>query len=67
MIPVTLVDGREVQFNRNLIESIEATPDTVVQLTTGRCVLIRESVEELSRRIRAYDSQVHGGVLAHAS
>ncbi len=61
MIAVTLADGRSIQLNRDLIEMLEATPDTVVQLVDGRRFLARESVDELAARVREYDRDVRGG------
>lgn len=40
--------------NADLIEMIEATPDTMVTLTTGKKILVRESVEEVIERVIAY-------------
>jgi len=37
-----------------LIESVEATPDTVVTLTTGKRIIVTESVSQVSRRALAY-------------
>lgn len=61
MISVTLADGRSIQLNRDLIEMLEATPDTIVQLVDGRRFLVRESVDELAARVREYDRGVRGG------
>lgn len=40
--------------NAELVETVEATPDTVVTLTTGRKFLVEESVEEVVSRILEY-------------
>ena len=34
-------------MNVDLIEFVEATPDTVLSMTTGRKVIVRESPEEV--------------------
>ncbi|MBX6377915.1 MAG: flagellar FlbD family protein, partial [Clostridia bacterium] len=54
MIEVTRLSGDPVVVNADLIELVEATPDTVVVLTTGKRLVVRESVEEVVRRVRAY-------------
>ena len=54
VIPVTRLDGSRLVINAELIEALEATPDTVVTLTTGRRLVVRESVDEIVARIIAY-------------
>ncbi len=40
-------EGREIWVNADLIETVEATPDTVVKLTTDRRMIVTETPEEL--------------------
>jgi flagellar protein FlbD len=47
-----------LHLNPDLIQSVEACPDTTVRLTTGRCVLVHETPEEVSDAIRAWRAQV---------
>lgn len=54
MIQVTRLDNVPVVVNSDLIETIEATPDTVLSMTTGRKVLVRESVAEVVARVVAF-------------
>jgi len=54
MIRVTRLDGREVAVNADLIRFVEATPDTILSLTTGEKVVVRESVDEIIRRCIEY-------------
>jgi len=49
MIPVTRLDGQQVVINGDLVEKIESSPDTIISLTSGRKMLVRESVSELMR------------------
>ena len=51
MIRVTRLNASPLILNSDLIEHIEATPDTVITLTTGQSVRVRESAEELMERI----------------
>jgi flagellar protein FlbD len=41
-------EHREVWVNADLIETIEATPDTVVKLTTDRRLIVDETPEEIA-------------------
>lgn len=47
MIPVTRLDGSKFFVNADLIETIEATPDTVVTLTSQKKLVLRESPAEI--------------------
>ncbi|HOB21889.1 MAG: flagellar FlbD family protein [Firmicutes bacterium] len=58
MISVTRLDGKEIVVNAFLIELVEATPDTVLSLTTGRKVLVREQVTEVVERARVFFQEV---------
>lgn len=60
MIRVTRLNGQEMALNAELIETVEATPDTVISLTTGRKVLVRESPEEVTSRVMAYRRALAG-------
>jgi flagellar protein FlbD len=54
MILVTKLSGQEIVLNSDLIETIEATPDTVVTLVDGTRYLITEAPREVVARIQAY-------------
>ena len=54
MIKVTRLGGRPFYLNSDLIESLEAVPDTTIQLTNGKRVLISEPPDEVIRRIVAF-------------
>jgi len=52
MITVTRFNGGPFALNPDLIERVEATPDTVITLVDGAKYVVRESVEEIVLRIR---------------
>lgn len=58
MIRVTRLNGTEFCLNAELIEQIEKTPDTVITLTTGNNIVVKESVEEVRERIVSYRGDV---------
>lgn len=45
MVKVTRLAGDEIYINADLIEFVESTPDTMITLTTGRKIIIKESVD----------------------
>ncbi len=48
------MNGDEMVINAELIETLEATPDTVVTLTNGKRLVVRESVDEIVRKVVEY-------------
>jgi flagellar protein FlbD len=51
MIYVTRLNHTSVVLNADLIECIETTPDTVISLTTGQKLMVRETAEEIVARV----------------
>ncbi len=60
VIYVTRLDDSELAVNAELIETVEQRPDTVITLTTGRKLVVRQSVAEIIERVIAYRRQVYG-------
>lgn len=58
MIRVTRLDASEFTINAELIETVEATPDTVISLVSGRKYIVREPEEEIIGRVIAYRRQI---------
>jgi flagellar protein FlbD len=61
MIFLTRFDGSELVVNCDLIVTLEKTPDTVITLTTGHRIMVRESVEEVVARATTYRHRVLQG------
>jgi flagellar protein FlbD len=51
MIQLTRINHLPMVLNSDLIEHLESTPDTVISLTTGQKMVVRETVEEVVRRV----------------
>ncbi len=58
MIIVTRLNGSEIVVNADLIETVEATPDTIVTLVDGTRYVVEESPTELVDRIKTYRAAV---------
>ena len=54
MIKLTLFNDADVIVNADLIECVECTPDTLISLTTGKKLMVKESVEEVIGRVVAF-------------
>jgi len=55
------LNGQEVVVNAELIESVEAHPDTVLLLATGNRLVVKESVTEVVRCVVEYRQSVYQG------
>lgn len=58
MIVVSRLNGNEFAVNCNLIERVEANPDTVITLIDGTKFVIHEDVATVIDRIRVYQSSI---------
>ncbi len=54
MIKLTRLNGVPFYLNSDLIEHIDATPDTVVTLTSGPKFLVSETAEEVCEKVFAF-------------
>jgi flagellar protein FlbD len=60
MISLRRLNNQAIMVNADLIESLEATPDTVVTLTSGNKLLVRDSMEEIQAKIVDFKRRIHG-------
>lgn len=51
MIHLTRMNHAPMVLNSELIEHIEATPDTVISLTNGQKIVVREAVNEIIEKV----------------
>ncbi|MGC9070499.1 MAG: flagellar FlbD family protein [Elusimicrobiales bacterium] len=59
MVLLHKLNGNEVVINAELIESVETTPDTVVNLVTGNRFIVRETKEEIMALVIEYKKRVY--------
>jgi len=60
MIWLTRLNRLPLVLNCDLIEHIDVTPDTVITLTTGQILRVRESAEDVVRRIVEFRRRICG-------
>lgn len=54
MVKLRRINGAEVTVNAELIETVEATPDTIVALTTGKRLMVAETIDQVVEKVMAY-------------
>ena len=63
MIDVTKINGIKMSINPDLIEVIETTPDTVITLTTGRKIIVKEGRQEIKNLVLSYRREIFANLL----
>lgn len=63
MIKLVKLNGAPIVVNAEIIETVEATPDTVINLVTGNRFIVRDPVDEVIAKIVDYRKQVYSGRL----
>jgi len=58
MINLRLINGSDIVLNADLIEFIEATPDTIISLSTGKKMMVQESVQEVVDKVIEFRQRV---------
>ena len=61
MISVTHLNNTPFFLNPHLIETVEATPDTILTLTGGKKLLVRETTGQIVERITDYRKEITSG------
>jgi flagellar protein FlbD len=60
MIALTRLNGHPVMLNCDLIESLEETPDTVVTLTSGNKIVVRDAMRDVQQKIIDFKRKIYG-------
>lgn len=61
MIRLTRINHHPLVLNADLIEHIEATPDTVISLTNGQKFVVLESTDEVIRKVVEFRQEIASG------
>ena len=55
------MNGLEFTINADLIEVIEEVPDTVITLTTGKKIMVKESRIQIKNLVKSYKHEIFTG------
>jgi flagellar protein FlbD len=61
LIELTRFNDTQFTLNADIIETVEETPDTVITLTTGRKVIVKESRQEVAHLVKIYKNEIFTG------
>lgn len=60
MIKITLLDGKDIYVNAELIETIQETPDTILTLTTKKKLIVLNDPEDVVQKVIEYKHRIFG-------
>ncbi|MFV0392970.1 MAG: flagellar FlbD family protein [Coprobacillaceae bacterium] len=58
MISISKLNGKQIVLNCELIETIEALPDTTITMTNGRKFITTDSVDDVIDKIIKYKNKI---------
>jgi flagellar protein FlbD len=59
MIRLTRINGDPIVVNSDLIEHVETTPDTILTLTNGQKLMVKESANDVVERVVAFRRSIN--------
>jgi len=62
MIKITRLNDKEVVVNCELIELVEANPDTTITTTTGRKIIVKETVEDIIAKTKEFKRDIYTNI-----
>ena len=54
MIKVTRLNGASLVISADLIEFVEAIPETIICLTTGKKIMVKEAIDDIINRVAKF-------------
>ena len=60
MITLTGENGQPVLLNCDLIETVEENGKSVITLTTGNAVVVRERLHEIEAKVVEFKQKIYG-------
>jgi flagellar protein FlbD len=62
MIKLTRLNGNPMVLNSDLLKTAEASPDTMLTLINGEKLIVREDIEEVTKRVLEYRARLLASV-----
>lgn len=63
MIELTKLNDMKISVNAELIEVVEEVPDTVVTLTTGKKIFVKESRQKIENLVKSYKRDIFSQII----
>lgn len=62
MIELTTLGGKKIWVNQELIRTVETAPDTILCLTDGTRMPVRETPEQIRTKVIDFKKEIQSGV-----
>jgi flagellar protein FlbD len=59
MIQVTRFNGSKFYINAEMIRSVESTPDTVITLSSGEKIIVKDNAKDVVRKVIVYKRMIN--------
>lgn len=63
MIELTKFNDMKFTVNADIIELVEEMPDTVITLTTGKKIIVKETRKEVVERVISYKNAIYRNIM----
>jgi len=67
MIKCKKINGQTIYINAELIEFLEETPDTIISTTTGKKILVLDSIQDVIEEMIKYKKKIFEGTTINLS
>lgn len=58
MITLHRLNDSPIMINLDLLETVEITPDTLVTFNSGRKIVVKENIEEITQQVLEFKAKV---------
>ncbi len=58
MIVLHRINGKEFVVNSDLIQTLEATPDTIITFTNQEKMMVRECIDDVVMKIKNFKKEI---------
>jgi len=62
MVKLMRISGSAIVINADMIETLEATPDTIITLSTGKKLILKDQIDEVIAKVVDYQKMVGGRI-----
>lgn len=63
MIELTRLNDTKFTINADIIQMVEETPDTVITLTTGHKIIVKECRQDVANLVKLYRQDIFKGII----
>jgi len=62
MLRLTKINDAIILLNPDNIEHIEAAPDSIITFSSGKTMMIKESLDEIQEKFLSYKTLIHNSL-----